>query len=71
MVESEVLLYIISIIEAYKNKYNLEGKQTAELFQKYNVFEYIIEFYDVLHTQSILYGIEDIHEFILNRGEDK
>ncbi|NFE93581.1 DUF3791 domain-containing protein [Clostridium botulinum] len=71
MIKSEILLYIISIIESYRDRYNMEGKEIVELFKKYNVFEYIIEFYDVLHTQSITYGIDDIHEFILNRGEKR
>ncbi len=69
IMDKDVLLYIISIIEAYKKYYNMQGKETVELFKTYKVFEYIIEFYDILHTQAISYGIEDIHEFVKNRGE--
>ncbi len=30
--EQSISLFVFSIIEAYKNKYNLEGKQKTELF---------------------------------------
>lgn len=70
MLDSDVLLYIICLIEEYKKCYTIEGEEVIELLKKYNVFEYIIEFYDILHTQSISYGVEDVHKFILNRSGD-
>lgn len=68
MLDSNVLLYVICIIEEYKKCYKIEGQEIIELFKEYNVFEYLIEFYDILHTQSISYGVEDIHKFIFNRS---
>lgn len=37
-------------LESYKVYKSLTGKQTAELFRRYGVFDYLNEFYDVLHT---------------------
>lgn len=66
MLDLNVLLYIVCLIEEYNKCYKMEGQEIIELFKKYNVFEYIIEFYDILHTQSIFYGVEDVHKLIFS-----
>ena len=42
--------FIIFCIENYKVYKSLTGKQTVDLFKRYGVFDYLREFYDVLHT---------------------
>lgn len=54
-------------LEAYKAHYSLSGKQTADLFEKYGVFVYLDEFYDVLHTLGRQAIIQDIDKFIAAR----
>lgn len=54
-------------VEAYKAEHDLTGKQTADLFEKYSVFAYLDEYYDVLHTLGRLAVIDDIDKFISAR----
>ena len=42
---SEEGKFLIFCIEIYKSAKNLKGKEVVELFQKYNVCEYIMECY--------------------------
>ena len=47
---SKETAFSVFCLESYKAHKSLTGKQTAELFRRYGVFDYLIEFYDVLHT---------------------
>ena len=46
----------------------MTGKQTAELFEKYGVYDYVYDFYDVLHTTGYQYINKDIDEYLKARG---
>jgi len=46
------LSFTIFCIENYKAHRSLTGKQVWDLFSKYGVFDYLNEFYDVLHSTS-------------------
>lgn len=63
--------YFISFcIEMYKNKKGLTGEQAMLTLGKYGVLEYLEENFDVIHTQSHQWILEDIDEFIdLRRKE--
>lgn len=50
--------------EAYRAEKKLTGRQTMELFKKYGVLDYLDTCFDVLHTTSRAYIIEDIDIFI-------
>ena len=54
-------------VEAYKAECGLSGKQVADAFEKFGVFDYLDEFYDVLHTLGRDRLIEDISKFIAAR----
>lgn len=57
--------YFISFcIEQYKNEKGLSGKQAMQCLDEYGVLEYLEEHFDVLHTQSRQWILEDIDEFI-------
>ena len=47
---SKETAFAVLCLESYKVYKSLTGKQTAELFRRYGVFDYLNEFYDVLHT---------------------
>lgn len=51
--------FTIFCMENYKAHRNLTGKQVAELFQKYDVYDYLYNFYDVLHTTGYKYVNND------------
>lgn len=54
--------------ESYKAHRNPSGKEVIDLFLKYGVFDYIREFYDVLHTTGHQYINNDIDIYLRSRG---
>lgn len=56
--------FIIFCLEYYKQKNNLTGREAYDIFEKYGVFDYLREGYDVLHTQGKDWLINDIEEFL-------
>ena len=56
--------FLVFCIEIYRSAKNLKGKEVMQLFQKYNVCEYIMECYDALHTTGENYVINDIDLYI-------
>lgn len=64
---NDIQKFIIICLENYKIKNKLSGNDTSELFNTYNVFEYLEEGYEILHTQSMNYVVNEIEEFIKQR----
>lgn len=52
---SKEAAFSVFCLENYKAYKSLTGKQTAELFRQYGVFDYLNEFYDVLNTTGYQY----------------
>ncbi len=46
----------------------MSGKDVANLFKASGVLEFIINGYDMLHTQGKEYILEEIEIFLRNRG---
>lgn len=65
---SKEMSFTIFCIENYKMLHSLTGKQTVDLFQKYGVFDYIKDFYDVLHTTGYQYINNDIDIYLKARN---
>jgi len=63
----KVLTFKVFCLENYKIKHNLTGKAAFNFFIKYDVFKYISDFYDILHSYGTFYIINDIDEYIKNR----
>ncbi len=61
------LSFMVFCVEEYKNQKELTGKEVATLFDKYSVFEYIKDFYEVLHTTGAKYIVNDIEHYIKSR----
>lgn len=61
--------FTVFCMESYKTHKSLTGRQVLELFQKYGLFEYIREFYDVLHTAGYQYINQDIDLYLQARME--
>ncbi|MBP3041747.1 DUF3791 domain-containing protein [Bacillaceae bacterium Marseille-Q3522] len=53
--------------ESYKQAHQLTGKAALNIFLRYNVFDYIDSFYDILHTTGQEYIVNDIDMYIDNR----
>lgn len=62
--EKKINDFVVFCLEIFKLKYNLSGKKVYNLFDKYKVFDYLEEGYDMLHTQGEEWLINDIKEFL-------
>ena len=67
MRSNEISYFLSFCIEQYKQKHHLTGEQSMEELDKYGVLDYLERHYEVLHTQSAQWIVEDIEEFISNR----
>lgn len=65
---SKEMNFIVFCLENYKMHRNLSGREAFLLFEKYGVFDYIREFYDVLHTTGHNYINNDIDIYLRSRG---
>ena len=65
---SQETKFAVFYLENYKIHKSMTGRQAAELFEKYGVFDYIREFYDVLHSTGHQYINRDIDIYLKARG---
>ncbi len=56
--------FMIFCAEQYKLAKQLTGRQLAELFSRYKVWEYVYNCYEALHTTGVRYIVEDIDLYI-------
>ncbi len=52
--------FLIYCVETYKNAKHLTGRQVAELFTRYRVWDYVYSCFEALHTTGANYIVEDI-----------
>lgn len=55
---------MIYCVEQYKAAKNLTGKETADLFTRYRVWDYLYSCYEALHTTGANYIVQDIDAFV-------
>lgn len=65
---SKEMVFTVFCLENYKVHRNLSGKETAQLFEQYGVFDYLREGYDLLHTTGYQYMNHDIDLYLDARG---
>ena len=51
-------------MEVYKRAEKLTGVQVLELFSRYSLFDYVLEFYEILHIHGVAYILQDINSYI-------
>lgn len=56
--------FLIYCTEQYKTAKKLKGREVAELFTKYDVWDYIYSCFEALHTTGDKYIVEDIDLYI-------
>lgn len=64
---SKEMEFIVFCLENYKDYRHLTGKQALSVFQLYGIFDYLKEFYDVLHTTGYQYINRDIDIYLKAR----
>lgn len=62
--EIDKTYFVAFCIEQYKAANNMDGADVADLFTKYGVADYLYENYDVLHSQSRQWLLEEINDLI-------
>ena len=67
MPTDNISYFIAFCIEQYKTAKGLEGAEVAKLFFDKGVAEYLADNYEILHTQSHQWLIEEIDELLNNR----
>ena len=65
---SKEMAFTVFCLESYKTHRNLSGQEVYSLFDRYGVFYYIRELYDVLHTTGHNYINNDIDIYLNSRG---
>ncbi len=55
-------------LEYYKNQISISGKMALDVFESKGVFNFLEMGYEILHTQSIKYVVDEIILFIKNRS---
>ena len=65
----ESFAFVVYMIHAVANKFNKRPSEVYGLLTKCDcINDYLVPFYDVLHTQSTSYVLEDIVEYLERRG---
>lgn len=67
--DSDIAYFISFCIEQYKVHVSISGAEVLDLFDRYGVMEYLVSNYEILHTQSRQWLLEEIDEYILQRKE--
>ena len=65
---SKEMKFTVFCLENYKIHRSMTGKEANELFKKYGVYDYLYEFYDVLHTTGYQYINNDIDIYLKARN---
>lgn len=68
--QQDTAYFLSFCIEQYKNEKHLSGVDAIDVLGKYGVLDYLAEHYEMLHTQSRQWLMEDIDEFIALRRKE-
>lgn len=60
----DIAYFISFCIEQYKHSQKMSGTQAMKVLDEYGVLNYLQNNFEVLHTQSIQWILEDIQSFI-------
>lgn len=60
--------FVVYCIEEYKEAKGLDGKKVIDLFNRYQVIDYIHDYYEALHTTGRQYIVDDISMYIETRA---
>lgn len=63
----DITYFISFCIEQYMNAKGINEDEVIATFSEYGVFDYLKDYFEVLHTQSRQWIVADIEEFINDR----
>lgn len=61
---SKEIKFLIYCLERYRYLKKLSGKEVIILFAQYGIFDYIMKYFESLHTMGDNYIVNDIDEYI-------
>lgn len=67
---SKEMNFLIYCMERYRFFKGLSGADVAEIFEKNNIYSYIIKYFETLHTMGDQYIVQDIDNYINGGTED-
>ena len=71
MIEKKELTFVVFVLHALGQHWNMTTPEVYDIFNSTGILDdYIIKFYDVLHTLGKEYLVEDITEFVREKGID-
>lgn len=71
MIEKKELTFVVFILHALGQHWNMTTPEVYDILNSTGILDdYIIKCYDVLHTLGKEYLVEDITEFVRERGID-
>lgn len=56
--------FLIYCMERYRYLKELSGVDVAKIFDKYNIYDYIKNYFQILHTMGDNYIVKDIDDYI-------
>ena len=63
--DADILYFVSFCIEQYKMHKGLSGSETMKLFDRKGVTSYLADHFDVLHTQSAHWLMQEIDEYTM------
>lgn len=71
MIEKKELTFVVFILHALGQHWNMTTPEVYDILNSTGILDdYIIKCYDVLHTLGKEYLVEDITEFVREKGID-
>ena len=67
----KILMFRVFCIESYCDLKDVYHEDALALFKQYDVFEFLDDTFEVLHTQDVVYIIETIARYIKSRRREK
>ena len=68
VISDNVITFFTFCVERYAKKHDMTSLQSYALFRKYKVDNYLIEGFDVLHTQGEDTILQDIDVYLKNHS---
>lgn len=69
MMSKESFEFVVYMIHACANKWGKRPSEIYSMLSKVNcINDFLVSHYDILHTQSTSYVVEDIKEYLRVRG---
>jgi hypothetical protein len=66
--EDAITLFLSFCIEQYKHAENITGAEALDVLDRSGALEYLEKHYEVIHTQSPQWIVQEIYEYVKNHS---